>query len=305
MAFNDSSLLEVTTTDIIYGLRDELGAFADKVCQRYARKALSGKEPIFATADTLGRAATGRAPGATIDDRNAELGSVDYSMLEYSKLQNISKASLTDLEQYMDPLSELSMTLMADVDAGIDLALAALLVNATYNNSQAAATGIWSLNTSTPILDLQNAVDKTPKADTLILGNTSARELSRHPDLKERFSNYTGAGSLGYDQMRGVLGEALQIDPARVFVFDAFYNSANEGQTPVLARAAGDLAWVGHSRGLRLYEQDYAPVTGADSPNNGGLLSVKDEHNRWEIAYRRVLQVVRGDKDLGVYMTGI
>jgi hypothetical protein len=305
MAFNDGSLLQVTTQDIIFGLRDEIGAFADKVCQRYSRKALSGVEPIFATADTLGRASTGKAPGSTISDRNAELSSLSYTMLEYSKLQNISKATLTDLEQYMDPLSELSLTLLADVDAGIDLALAALLVNANFNRSQGAATGVWSLTTSTPILDLQNAVDKTPKADTLILGNTSARELARHPDLKERSSNYVGAGSLGYDQMRGVLGEALQIDPARVFVFDAFYNSANEGQTPVLARAAGDLAWVGHSRGLRLYEQDYAPVNGSDTPQNGGLLSVKDEHNRWEIAYRRVLQVVRGDSDLGVYLTGI
>jgi hypothetical protein len=304
MAFNDASLLEVTTTDIIYGLRDELGAFADKVCQRYSRKALSGVEPIFATKDTLGRTVTGVSPGATISDRNSELTSLSYNMLEYPKLQSIAKATLTDLEQYMDPLSELAQTLMADVDAGIDVALAALLVSATFNNSQAAATGIWSLTTSTPILDLQNAVDKTPKADTLILGNTSARELSRHPDLKERSSNYTGAGSMGYDQLRGVLGEALQINPARVFIFDSFYNSANEGQTAVLARQAGDLAWVGHSRGLRLYEQDYAQY-GSDAPDNGGLLSVRDVHNRWEIAYRRVLQVVRGDKDLGVYMTGI
>ena len=304
MAFNDASLLEVTTTDIIYGLRDELGAFADGVCQRFSRKALSGQEPIFATKDTLGRTVTGVAPGATISDRNSELSSLQYNMLEYPKLQSIAKATLTDLEQYMDPLSELAMTLMADVDAGIDVALAALLVNATYNNSQAAATGVWSLNTSTPILDLQNAVDKTPKADTLILGNTSARELSRHPDLKERSSNYTGAGSMGYDQLRGVLGEALQINPARVFIFDSFYNSANEGQTAVLARQAGDLAWVGHSRGLRLYEQDYAQY-GSDAPDNGGLLSVRDVHNRWEIAYRRVLQVVRGDKDLGVYLTGL
>jgi hypothetical protein len=304
MAFNDGSLLSVTTTDIIYGLRDTVGAFADTACQRYSRKALSGIEPIFATADTLGRATTGRVPGSTISDRNSELSSLSYTMLEYSKLQSISKATLTDLEQYMDPLSELARTLLDDVDAGIDVALAALLVSATFNESQAAATGTWDLTTSTPILDLQNAVDKTPKADTLIVGNTAARELSRHPDLKERSSNYSGSGSMGYDQMRGILGEALQIDPARVYIFDSFYNSANEGQTPVLARQAGSLAWVGHSRGLRLYEQDYAQF-GSDAPDNGGLLSVKDEHNRWEIAYRRVLQVVRGDKALGVYLTGI
>ena len=306
MAFNDGSLLQVTTQDLIYGLRDNLGAFADQVCKRYTRAALSGEEPIFATASTLAQAASGRAPGSTIEDRNTELSSVTYKMLEYAKLVDIAKASLTDLDQYMagGAAGEFSNVLVRDVDAGIDAALAALIVNATYNNSQAAATGVWSLNTSTPILDLQAAVDKSPGADTLILGHTSARELARHPDTKERISNYTGAGAIGFEQLKGILGEALEIDPSRVFVFSKFRNSANEGQTAVLARLAGDLAWVGHSDGLRLYEQDYTPIV-SDAPGNGGLVSVKDEHNRWEIAYRRVLSIVRGDKDLGCYVTGL
>jgi hypothetical protein len=304
MAFNDGSLLQVTTQDIIYGLRESVGAFADQVCKRYTRAALSGEEPIFATSTTLAQAASGRAPGSTIEDRNTELSSVTYKMLEYAKLLDISKASLTDLEQYMDALGEFANVLVRDVDAGVDAALAALIVSATYNNSQGAATGVWSLNTSTPILDLQAAADKTPGADTVILGHTSARELARHPDTKERISNYTGAGAVGFEQLKGIVGEALEVDPSRVFIFSKFRNSANEGQTPVLARLAGDLAWVGHSDGLRLYEQDYTPMAG-DAPQNGGLLSIKDEHNRWEAAYRRVLQVVRGDKDLGCYITGL
>lgn len=305
MAFNDGSLLQVVTQDTIFGLRDTMGAFADRVCKRYSRDALSGSEPIFPTSTTLGQDKGGQAPGATIKSRTAEISSVDYKMLEYPSLHDIAKASLTDLSQYMEPLGELTQLLVRDVDAGIDVDLLALLSSGSLNQTQGAGAGNWSVSTSTPILDLQNAVDKSPGADMLILGHTSARELSRHPDLKERTSNYTGAGSIGFDMLRSVLAEALEIDPAKVYVFSSFYNSANEGQTPTLARVAGDLAWVGHQDGLRMYEQNYKPLLGDDSPQNAGLVSVADGHNRWEIAYRRVLDIVRGDVNLGVTVTGL
>jgi hypothetical protein len=200
----------------------------------------------------------------------------------------------------MSTLAEFTALLARDVDAGVDAALAALLVSATYNNSQGAANGVWSLSTSTPVLDLQTAYNKTPGADTLILGKTSAQELARHPDIKERSSNYAGNGAVGMTQLKGALGEALEIDPSRVFVFGNFYNSASPGLTAVTAYLAGDLAWVGHSDGLRKYEQEYDGTV-----QNAGVISVKEDHNNWELGYRRVLDIVRGDKDLGVYVTGL
>jgi hypothetical protein len=305
MSFNDATLLRTVTQDIIFGLRGQVGAFADMACKRYSRAALSGTEPVFATAQTLAQTVGKKAIGHTLEDRNAELSSVNWNMGEFAEKFRVPKATLTDLDQYMDSLGEISALLARDVDSGVDTALAALLVSATYNNSQAAAAGNWSVNTSTPIVDLQNAYDKTPGADTLILGLTSARELARHPDLKERTSNYAGAGSIGFDQLRGALAEALNISGDRVLIFGSYYNSANPGQTATLAYHAGDLAWVGHSDGLRMYEQDYSGDLGADRASNEGLVSTVDDHNNFEIGYRRVLDVVRGDKDLGVYLTGL
>lgn len=305
MAFNSTTLLRETSQDLVFGLRETIGAFADMVCTHYSRDSLSGTEPVFATADALSQAATGKVPGSAISERNAELTSVTWDMQEFSKMFPIPLAVLKDLDQYIQggASAELVNQLVLDVDAGIDLDLVTLLTSATYNNSQGAATGVWSLNTSTPILDLQNACDKTPGADMLILGHTSARELARHPDTKERISNYSGKGAIGFEQLKGILGEALQIDPSRVFIFSKFRNSANEGQAATIARLAGDLAWVGHSRGLRKYEQTY------ESDNtvarNGGIVSVEPKHNRVEIAYIRNLDIVRADKDLGCYLTGI
>lgn len=305
MSFNDSTLLRTVTQDIIFGLRGQVGAFADMACKRYSRQALSGSEPVFATAQTLAQTVSKKAVGHTLEDRNAALSPVNWNMGEFAEKFRVPKATLRDLDQYMDSLGELAALLMRDADGGIDAALAALLVNATYNNSQAAANGVWSLSTSTPVLDLQAAQDKTPGADMCIIGQTTARELSRHPDFKERTSNYAGAGGMGFDSLRGAIGEALNISPDKVMIFGSFYNSANPGQTATLAYHAGDLAWVGHSDGLRMYEQDYSADLGADQPSNSGIVSVVDDHNNYEIGYRRTLDIVRGDKDLGVYLTGL
>jgi len=301
MSFDQT--LVATGTDIVLGLRNTTGAFADMVCKPVDRDSTSGTEPVFATAQTLGRVAAARAIGTTMPNRNATLSDFDYVMQEFGEILPIAKAKVKDLEQYMDPYKELLELLVRDVDAGIDAALAALLVSATYNNSQAAATGVWSLTTSTPILDLQTACNKTPGADMLILGKTSAQELARHPDIKERSSNYAGNGAVGMTQLKGALGEALEIDPSRVFIFGSFYNSASPGLTSVTSYIAGDLAWVGHSGGLRMYEQ-MNPV-GGDTVKNLGQVSTDEKHNIWEIGYRRTLALARGDKDLGVYLTGL
>jgi hypothetical protein len=304
MSFNDAGLLQATTHDIIMGLRAQQGAFADSVCHRLTRLALTGADLTVPTAQSLGQPRGKQAVGANIRDRNLETGSVTYAMGEFSSRINIPKATITALSEFLDPLSELAQALMQDVDRGIDAALATLLVNGTYNNAQSASNGVWSLSTSTPIKDLQDALNKTPGADTLILGQTSAQELARHPDLKEMSSNYSGAGAIPVSAMQSYLGEVLSIPSANVQVFGTFVNSANPGQTHALAYQAGDLAWIGHKNGLRAYEQG-TPSVGDGVPTNGGYVAVRDGLNSWETAYIRTLDIVRGDKDLGCYITGL
>jgi hypothetical protein len=302
MAFNNSSLLAAATQDIIYGLRNERGAFADGVCTRLSRLALTGSDFSIPTGQTLAQPSTAQAIGADIKSRNLEGAPIAWTMKEIAALIRIPEATIVDLSQYMQPLSELAESLMQDVDSGVDALLASLLVSATYNLSQAAATGVWSLSTSTPTLDMQAAKNKSPGADMVILGQTSAQELARHPDTKEAMSNYSGTGAVTLSAMQAYVGGALDIDPSRVFVFGKFYNSANPGQTSATAYRAGDLCWIGHQKGLRLYEQGN-PTNG--TPSNGGIVTVVENHNVLETAYRRTLDVVRGDKDLGVYLTGL
>jgi len=304
MSYNDASALAAATHDIIMGLRAQRGAFADQVCFSLQRKALTGKDLTLPTAQSLGQPVAKKAIGATIKDRNIETGNVSWDMGEFSSLIRIPKATVEALSEYMQPLEEIAATLMQDVDRGIDAALKTLLTNATYNRTQGAGSGNWSVNTSTPVLDLQNALNKTPGSDTVVLGQTSAQELARHPDFKELTSNYSGAGAIPISAVQSYLSSVLNIPAQNIHVFGTFANSANPGQTHSIAYQAGDLAWIGHKNALRLYEQSLA--TGVPgTPSNGGYVNVVPGHNVMETSYIRTLDIVRGDIDLGCYLTGL
>jgi len=302
MAVDTSTLLRVTTQDLIMGLRQERGAFADMISTSFSKAALSGSEPLFATAQTLANRQGPQAVGHTLFDKNLKLSSANWNMMEFAKMFRIPKAVLTDLDQYMDSNEEAIALLANDVDADVDAALATLLVNASFNQSVAVANGVWTLTSSTPALDLQTALNKTPGADIAVFGKTTFQKLGRHPDVKERTSNYSGKGSIGAEATKSALADILEMDASNIYVFGRYFNSANPGQTAVLSYAAPDLAWVGHKSGLRLYEQ--TNLIGSDRPSNEGIVSVVDDHNSFEIGYRRTLDIIRPDSFLGCIVTG-
>ena len=303
MSLDQSTLLRVTTQDTIMGLRQERGAFADMVCTKFSKAALTGSEPLFASSQTMAqRQGGGQAVGTTMEDKNIKLSKADWDMLEFGDKFRIAKGHLTDMDQYMDTSGEAIALLANDADADIDSALQAKLASTSLNQEQAVGAGVWTLTTSSPALDMQSAVNKTPGADIAIFGKLTFQKLGRHPDVKERISNYSGKGSIGAAATRTAIAEILEMDPSNIYVFGKYYNSANPGQTTVLAYAASDLAWIGHKAGLRLYEQ--TNLLGEDRPSNEGIVSVLDDHNAYEIGYRRILDIIRPDPFLGAVITG-
>ena len=107
MSLDQATLLRVTTQDTIMGLRQERGAFADMVCTKFSKAALTGSEPLFASAQTMAqRQGGGQAVGTTMRDKNIKLASADWDMLEFSEKFRIAKAHLTDMDQYMDTSGE-------------------------------------------------------------------------------------------------------------------------------------------------------------------------------------------------------
>lgn len=305
MSVDQSSLLRSTSQDLVIGNRATMGAFADIVCTKYTRESLSGKEPLFATKQAAARNIAKAAIGVPPLDRNLKLGNFDYNFGRFHEKISIDSAEIKDLSQYMEPLGEMTMLLQGDVDTALDVHLDSLLDSATYNNSSAATAGVWALSTSKPVLDIQKAKDeKVPGADMVIIGQTTARKLARHPDFKEAIANYAGSGSIGMAKIRLGIAEVLEMDPSNVHIFGQYYDSANPGQNLNFTYIATDLFWLGFKRGLILVEQDYAREIGEGTPRNSGLVTVHSEHNIYELAYARVADIVRADKELGCYITG-
>jgi hypothetical protein len=305
MSVDQASLLRQTSQDLVIGNRYELGAFSDIVCTKISRQAIAGKEPLFATKAAANRLVGKDALGTNPFDRNLKMSDFNYDFGRFHEKLAVDKAKLRDLEQYMEPLGEITKLLVGDIDTGLDKYLYDLLVSATFNNSSAAATGVWALSTSTPVLDLQVAKDdKVPGADTVILGQKTARKLARHPDFKEAISNYAGSGSIGMAKIKAGIAEVLEMDPANVHIFGHYFDSANPNQNLSFSYIAADLCWLGFKKGLILVEDDYGQTLGEGTPSNAGLVTVKEDHNLWELGYARVADIVRADKELGCFITG-
>ena len=66
------------------------------------------------------------------------------------------------------------------------------MTNATFNATQAAGAGNWSVSTSTPVVDILNLkLNEVPKIDMCVIGATSAVELAVHADI-------TAMAGMGY-----------------------------------------------------------------------------------------------------------
>lgn len=302
MSLDASTLLRQTSLDLIEGLRNANNqAFADMVCTRLERAALTGTEPTFPSKFSAAKKELKRAIGSGMLDRSVDMGSVNYNLGEFGNKINIAKAKVKDLEQHTpSALTKLIEGRVADMDVSIDGFLESILSSTGVNNAFANVGGTWDLPTSKPVENIQNAARKSPGADLVIMGSNTALKLSRHPDIKESMSNYAGSGSIPVDVLQGAIAGYCRVPREKVFIFEPFYNSANLGQNAVFTYVADDLFWIGHQRGLLLAEQEYDNSSVA----NLGEVFILDGGNTWEIGAYRVADIVRADKDLGVTITG-
>ncbi len=292
--FDDGTLFRTVVEDMLMGLNFR-GSVADAVCRKMDRKAQKGKIPINETVDTLARDLGTVAVGSQALHVTGKLGSVDYDMEQHFYDFCINQASLVDISQYdQSYLEEQINNLEQHINTSVDVSLKAVLD--AESNTQAAANGTWDNTSSTPTLDLQEAQKKTPTADLLILGLTTAQELARHPEMKENLSFYSDTGAIPMNQLATHLSSFLGIQ--NVVVANHFYNAAalDNANSVTLSYIMDDFAWMGVQRNLIMAEQ--MESAGSDVYRDG-------KTRAWWASYLRVLDIVRGDSQSGVLLTGI
>lgn len=297
---DNGTLLRTTAMSIIRGLQNERGPnLAEMVCVHERVRSLKGKKPFRGTDDTLPRDLRRGAVGADPTMITGTMDSMDWDMGVQSLGFQITDEELEDLEEYeIDGLAEWGETVVEYSDVGMEIDLNTLLSNATHNNAEAVGAGFGAAN-STPIEDFQDGISTyCPGADILVLGKLTAQKLCRHPDLKSKNRNYASADSLpqgnNFAALKAELGEQLSIPAPDIYVGETFLNTKAEGIARELGYTFGDFAWVGHRRGIRLLEQ-----------RSSGRVTLSSIHGVHEVVFKRVYDMQRPDKGLGLNFTGV
>lgn len=275
MAFDNSTLLTQIGQEIVDSLRSEREDFDDMVCTVRNVDSISGRIPYLAAADTLGKDLGALAIGSDPTPIDMNLSSVTYECVRYAHSLAMDRSEVVDLDQYANTFGEVAATLMEYNSIARQADLAAYLTDSNNVGQHAAANGNWSVNTSTPVLDMQEAKRADcPNVDSVILGRTTADELCRHEDFTAANANYASGYAIPYAQLRGYVGEILGINPANVYIWDTFLNSAKFGQSAALAYTTGDFCL--------LYEK--AQILKICQNGANGVVTVETSHMKTETA---------------------
>jgi len=321
MGVDNSTLLRQTAQDIVNGMnQDGLGAFPDLVADKVQKAALKGTLPRRDSKDTMPRDTGGHAVGRSPGLRHHEMASDNYDMLQYDDGFTVTEQELIDLSQYRIDMAAYLETSRQNVNIALSADFQALLGAET--NTAAAGNGAWSAAASTAVLDIQDGIKTNiPEAMTrggsdyvVVCGLQSALELNRHENFLGMTANFAGSGmsdNIGgeFSALRTKLTNITGIPSANIYIGSDFYDSANEGAALSVAFLYGDFFWVGKRSALKFAEQPRrgtaAAAGGLATPDQFGLVTVKQDHNVWEVVYMRTGDFVRQDTQLGVRWTGI
>lgn len=299
MATDQSTLLDqiLQGQELLDGIRNEMPNFDDRVCRVREVDSISGVIPYLAAKDTLGSDGGAQAVGAEPDESHFNLSNLTYECVQYGRKVAVPKAIVHDLDQYMDALGEMAKTLMEQNAIARENDLAALMTDSNYNGQQAASSGVWSLATSKPVVDILNLkLNKVPQVDTAVIGATTAIELATHPDITAMAGlGFSSSGAVATSMLQDIIGKLLGIPASRVFVWESFYNSANYGQTTSLGRVTSDFFWAGKQKGLIK-----CAMRGMQ-----GNLSLIEGHTSYSQAVTDTCDFVRGEVLIGAEITGL
>ncbi len=139
-------------------------------------------------------------------------------------------------------------------------------VSGQAGSSSAGHTQFWNLAASTPIEDIRLGIKTVHKLNgikprTLVLGASAWYALQDNPDLIDRVKYSSNSNTNPAQVTTGMVAALLGLD--NIYVMEAVYNTAKEGQT-----FSG--SFVGDKDALLLYA---APAAGIMTPSAGYTFS--------------------------------
>lgn len=222
--------------------------------QRFTTTKDSGSVGVLPSVSTLGRALdTGLPEGAAAREIDMESSKHDF---EIKRFVGLSKLTDGDEEGMagdgLDGASAVIRRAIAESVAKQDAALNTVLSSTSINTEQAVTNGVWTLDTSTPLRDLQLAHRKSNYGNVGVFGIKAVEALQLHPDVGPEYLNYAG-GSLSAAQVMEVLMKFLGLDI--IIIGGRAYNKAKPGLSIDIGYQFETTVWIGHSKSFVIVDK--------------------------------------------------
>jgi len=190
-----------------------------------------------------------RAPGVRAASLDYSVSQGSYNCLERALEKIVPDEFVNNTDDPYDPKRDAVATLMDVIFVNEELALSTYMSNTSNLTSNVTLSGTdqWSdYTSSSPLEDIDTGISAmmtaTGQRPTVAwMGFEVFRKLKSHPDIREQVK-YTNGGQLSDSAFITFLKDYFQLRD--VWIGTAIYNSADEGQTAVLAQVWGKHFWL-------------------------------------------------------------
>jgi len=190
-----------------------------------------------------------RAPGTRAHTVDYSVSQGTYICKERSIEKAVPWEMYKNYDDPYDPRRDATEIIMDNIWVNQELALSEALSDTSVitQNVTLSGTDQWTDKTnSDPLDDIRTAIATVKAAtgkrpNTMALGEKAFDALKDHPDIREQLK-YTNAGQPSDDQLSTWLKSHFKL--ANIYVGDAVYNSADEGQTDSLGEIWGGNCWL-------------------------------------------------------------
>jgi len=215
-----------------------------KVIEKSGKFAIYGKDNL--------RPYTGgiyRAPGTRAHTVDYSVSQGTYMCNEKALEKLVPDEYVINTDDPYDPRRDAVAVIMDNIAVNQELALSTTLADATVITQNTTLTGTdqWSDKTnSDPFADIETAIDAVRTAtgkrpNTMVLGYDAYQALKSHPDVREQLK-YTNGGQFSEEAVVAFIKSYWKLE--NVFIGDAVYNSADDGQTDSLTSVWGAHCWL-------------------------------------------------------------
>lgn len=205
------------------------------VKEKTGKFAKYGKENLRVYADQILR-----APGTRANSIDYSVSMGSYACDERAIEKRVPDEFVTNSDDPYDPKRDAVATIQDNIWVNQERVLSSVMTDTAIltNNVTLSGTSQWSdYSNSDPISNIDTGIAAVRTAtgmrpNTAVMSFSVMRKLKDHPDVREQLK-YTNGGQFSEDAFVQWLKGHFNLE--NVYVGTAIYNSADEGQTDVLA----------------------------------------------------------------------